>query len=302
MPSPTQKMLKKTSSAEAKAVKAKDKEQPDLIVAVSNEIENLDATTARKMLSEMTEDVDYTEFKIGGILSVVQTEGWYSDYGFESFSEYVEEEFGMKYRKAAYLISIYNGLVEANVPWEKVAHLGWSKLKELAGLLNEDNVDEWVKKAEELSVKALIAYIKSLNSDYDEESSPTTNMTFKVHEDQKETIEAALAKGKKAASTDANTVALEMICLEYLGAATKKAPDLKEMLKAASPADLAGGLSKTTAKKVIKAAIDAHPELAPKQEAAEGGSLKDAMQGKELFEIMETVDALFPDANITIET
>ena len=47
-----------------------------------------------------------------------------------------------------------------------------------------------------------------------------TTKTFKVHEDQKATIEAAIDKAKAAANTTVDTVALELICMDYAAAPT----------------------------------------------------------------------------------
>ena len=47
-------------------------------------------------------------------------------------------------------------------------------------------------------------------------------MTFKVHEGQKEVIEAAIEKAMTEANTDVKTVALESICMDYVGGATFK--------------------------------------------------------------------------------
>ena len=41
--------------------------------------------------------------------------------------------------------------------------------------------------------------------------------SFKVHEDQKATIDTALAKAKEQSGTTVDTAALEFICLDYLG-------------------------------------------------------------------------------------
>jgi hypothetical protein len=42
-------------------------------------------------------------------------------------------------------------------------------------------------------------------------------MTFKVHSDQRENIEAAIKKMKKVCGTDVNTVALANVCADFLG-------------------------------------------------------------------------------------
>jgi hypothetical protein len=60
------------------------------------------------------------------------------------------------------------------------------------------------------------------------ETEPTpevTVKTFKVHADQKKTIDAALDKAKKASGTTVDTVALEFICLDYLAGGETKPLD-----------------------------------------------------------------------------
>ena len=51
-------------------------------------------------------------------------------------------------------------------------------------------------------------------------SKTVTAKTFKVHEDQKATIEAAVSKAKEQGSTQSDSVALEYICSDFLGSQT----------------------------------------------------------------------------------
>ena len=63
-----------------------------------------------------------------------------------------------------------------------------------------------------------------------DESKTVTTMSFKVHSDQKATIDAAIEKAKEASGTSVGTVALEFICLDYMGGQT-----LDQRLAAAGP-------------------------------------------------------------------
>lgn len=199
---------------------------PDLITDTAHELENLSKEKAIPLVKELMEQADFSEFKMGGVLAKIQYEEWFGDH--PNFKTFVEAEFGMNYRKAAYLASIYNGLVEANVPWGKVSSLGWSKLKELTGVLTLENVDEWVEKASNMNVQALIAYVKEMQKPegamVQKEVKTIINKTFKLHEDQKETVEAALEKSRGEMGTENDTVALEHICIEYLSQTSKAKP------------------------------------------------------------------------------
>lgn len=215
--------------------------ESDLIVKTAHEVENLKEDKALALVPKLMDTIDHDYFKLGGVLSVIQAQGWYMDKGFENFRGYVEGECGMAYRKAMYLIQIYNGLVASGVKWEDVKHLGWTKLKELSSILSPDNVAEWVGIAENMTVIQLQEYISKQTAGTTEagakesaaESKKTTTMTFKVHEDQKATIREALDKVKHETGTESDTVALEHMALDYLGGdhKLKAVPTLSELMK-----------------------------------------------------------------------
>jgi hypothetical protein len=203
----------------------------DLIVNVSHEIENYEKAKAYDTVKQLAEDIEFSYFKVGGTLNRINEEGWYSDEGFGKFSEFVEAEFGIKRTKAMYLINIYRGLLTSGVAWEDVKDVGWSKLKEIVSVLTKQNVKSWVKRANEMTVLQLNAYVRahkageSGGSDADHDSGVPTvsSMTFKMHDDQKDVVTAALDKAKDESGTEHNNVALEAICTDYLaGPSTPK--------------------------------------------------------------------------------
>lgn len=201
-------------------------EQPgeDLLADLVHEVENMTEKAARDTVKQLSNETEMTCFKMGGVLSVIQAHNWFEPYA--SFREYVEKELGLHYRKATYWVSIYNSLSESGVPWAKVKHIGWTKLKEIAEVLTVENVDEWVKIAEAQTTLQLVETVKGFKSKdapkalEDQTAKTVTTMTFKVHEDQKETVKAALDKAKGVSGTQVDTAALEFICLDYLGAQT----------------------------------------------------------------------------------
>jgi hypothetical protein len=178
-------------------------------------------------VAALSDNTEKTYFKLGGVLSLILKNKWYAPYG--HFRDLVENEYGIHYRRAMYWISIYDTLVESKVPWSKVKEIGWAKLKELAGIITLDNVDEWVaiaKSQPQLKFMETVKAAKSNNqpaiTDQSQPASVTSNKTFKCHSGQKETIEAAINKAKEESNTSVDTVALENICLEYLGGVTLK--------------------------------------------------------------------------------
>lgn len=212
----------------------------DMIVKTHTEVESLSAGKAFKLVPSLLDNIDHDYFRLGGVLSAIQSAGWFMDKGHETFRSFVESECGLQYRKAMYLIQIYTGLVGSGVEWSQVKHLGWSKLKELAPILSPENVVEWVAVAENMTVLQLQDHIKASTKgenagnspEVDGETSKTTTMTFKLHSDQKTTIKEALAKAKHETGTIFDSVALEAMALDFLGGESKlkTAPTLVELM------------------------------------------------------------------------
>jgi hypothetical protein len=216
----------------AEQVITKDEvQEADLIVETAKEINALDKETAFEVVPSLIDSVDFSYFKLGGVLSAIQDNDWWNDDS-PNFRSFIEDNFGLHYRKGMYLIKIYDGLVEAEIPWHKVSGLGWTKLKELADILTQENCDEWVAKAESMTTLNLQAAVKaykagdlSTDGTTDPDSSGVSTITFKVHPDQKETINEAVEQAMEDADTEFKGVALEAICMNFLaGGSTKEAP------------------------------------------------------------------------------
>lgn len=200
--------------------KKKVEKTGNLILDIAHEVESLSKTKALNMAETLAENIEVNYFKLGGVLKLISDNSWFE--GFEAFEDFVYEKYGFQGRKARYLISIYDNLVTKQIPWDKVSHLGWTKLKDLAQILTPENVDEWVAKAEKCTVVELQALIKAEKpSDSDDKDAKTTDevvkMTFKLKPDQVEAVTQALAKAKGELHTEYDTVALENICLGYVG-------------------------------------------------------------------------------------
>ncbi len=219
------------SQAAEKTMEKEETVEVDIIVQTAKEIGALDKETAFEIVPSLIDSVDFSYFKLGGVLSAIQDNGWWEDES-DKFKNFIQDRFGLHYRKAMYLIEIYDGLVEADIPWSKVSGLGWTKLSKIASILTQDNVDEWVAKANSMTTLNLQAAVKafkkgelSKDGTTDPDSAGVSTITFTVHPDQKETIQQAIEQAQEEADTEFKGVALEAICLNYLaGGSTKKIP------------------------------------------------------------------------------
>ena len=211
----------------------------DVLQDMVHEIENLKEKVAYQLIDNLIEQTGVTYFKLGGVLSVCVFNQWFQ--GYPSFKEMLEGKYGFAYRKGMSLIEIYNKLANSGIPWSKFCPdgkpLGWVKVQVIAPVVTQENVDNWVKIATEQNTLTLIETVKNSKkgtlSLEDKTVKAVTNMKFVLHSDQKATIEAALAKAKQQSSTDVASVALEFICLDYMGGST-----LKDRVKAAGPVAL----------------------------------------------------------------
>lgn len=233
-------------TAQNKAVKALLDVKGDVIGLVSGNVENLTSKKALEVLPELFNRVDTTFFVIGGILARVQEEQWWQDAGYESLKDYVEEEFGLASRTASYWIAIYRDLVASEVNFEEVADIGWSKLKEISPMLNTENVEEWATRAREMSLRQLIEYIKAMKAgssgggsddpEVDPNKSDVKPYTFKLHEDERSSVGAAVESAMEQLGTEYPSVAITHICDQYLagdGTGKAKGGDLKDMMNGA---------------------------------------------------------------------
>lgn len=197
----------------------------DTLNDIVRDIENISEEEADEKVHELKEGVEFNYFKLGGVLAVIKENKFIGEYS--NFREKVEAEFGMKYRKADYLINIYLNIVDSGIEWDAIKDIGWTKLKFISHLLTPENVDMWAEKAKEMNTSTLEQEVKELNKTGSQTTSKTskseiTNMGFRLHPDQRETIEAALDKSKEETETDVNAVALEAICLDYLSGGQKQ--------------------------------------------------------------------------------
>jgi hypothetical protein len=214
--------------AEAKPVAAGVKSKAtkgtgDLIADTALNVENLTKTKALNLADNLFETVETSFFQLGGILKVIKDNTWYE--GYADFDTFVMERFGFASRKAQYLMQIYTDLVTKSIPWAKVSHLGWTKLKELSPVLTAENLDDWVAKAEKLTVMELVAALKAKSAPETTTKATDEFVPFKlkVKPDQKTMLDAAIAKAKGVLNTEYDAVALENICAAYLADGSGKA-------------------------------------------------------------------------------
>ena len=133
----------------------------NLISEVTHHIENLDKVQARELMHRCADARVFNAFVLGGALSVINSSKWYKDYGHSSFKDLVTNGLGMSTSATYNYIKIYDWLLEADVPWEKLEHIGWTKIRLFARYLEKGNIDEWIEVAAKMNAGELHQYAKS---------------------------------------------------------------------------------------------------------------------------------------------
>lgn len=229
---------KKASDEDEEEVTVKKQRKVDInsksaIERAIAEVQALDESELHSTIIKLLEEGDMNDFKLGGMLASIDASKFYGEY--ESFRDFVEAELQIGYRKARYLIEIYNDVVESDVPFKKLDKIGWTKLKEVSKIINSENVDEWVEKAGSMNTLTLAEEVKNyMRGDVSDVSKKTTSndiatLSFKLHKEQRENVEAAIDKALEEGGTDSKAVAVEYMALEYLAGGKKKPPTMKEV-------------------------------------------------------------------------
>ena len=259
----------------------------DPLHIIAERVENLSKEDVMPAIKRLTNDVGMDYFELGGVLARCTEKGWYSEFGFDTAKEWVEDQTDMKYRKAQYLVKIYTKFVELEIPWEKLSQIGWAKLGHLADVVNQENVDRWIETAKALSLRLLDEEIKkardtstSATGEGSDESSTSKLWNVRLFKDQEETVNAAIELVSKDSKKDGRA-----ICLEFMAAACLAGQFGVQDLQAPAP------------------------EMKTLKDVAELGKVA-LLRAKALgwdptYEALEPVmkffDATFPEATVTLE-
>jgi len=170
------------------------------------------ALDAAKGLAEKKEK---TIFTLGGVLAFIKRNDSFTEFlndddtpaypeGIAGFNAYVKEELGIESRSAAYYVDLYEMFSQITTE-SKIAKIGWTKLRELLPLrklIDKDNVEEWLAKAKSMTTSELHEEVRSTLVDGGEGGDTRSakeeqvKLVYVVHNDQANTVAAAIARAK----------------------------------------------------------------------------------------------------------
>ena len=182
-------------------------------------------TELRREVIEAKKMTEKAYWRLAVALFTVWNESAYHEWGYNSFNDYVDNELDMQRRKAQYFVAIagwFSEQSESVQAWVK--ELGWTKARELVGIVDETNANEWRDVAEGSSYRELADRVKEAKANAESESEPGSTVDedkpkakrFMLFDGQMTNVESALARAKINANTEKDGHALDMICVEYL--------------------------------------------------------------------------------------
>lgn len=176
--------------------------------------------------------------------ALTKRQALFNKWGYNSFGEYCEREVGIRRRTgeniryAYYWFSIH---LDVNTGiLNKVRALGRSKVYQLAGFVNSQNIEEWIKRAESLTFDELVKAIKQAKAvaavaddeerghEVPDEKSATPDakplpkpeelhvLQTSLYEGQWQTWQAAFERAKSISKSDKIGHNLELICQDFL--------------------------------------------------------------------------------------
>lgn len=227
----------KAKKAQKNQEEAEEVELPEFVqtssVTAALELHDGDELATAAALAEQKEK---TIFTLGGVLARIKrnnafssivnakNERTYED-GLKGFNNYVKDELGVESRSAAYYVDLYE-MFSRVTSEDKIAKIGWTKLRELLPLkeiIDENNVDSWLKKAKQVSTKELHDAVTKQLVDAGEKThgnrqlAEQTTFKYVVHNDQATTITDAITRAKEIIGDDCSDgAALVHIVSEWL--------------------------------------------------------------------------------------
>lgn len=192
------------------------------LASVEDTANTAEANDLRQQILDMRAKIDESYWEFAEALHTVWKETHYLEWGFDDWTDYVEQELDYKLRTAQYLVSIIDwfGKMPKNVQnWVK--SLGWTKAKLLVKKVDQDNWKEVRKQIKNKSVSEITTILKGGSGSTSKDKSQSegekpTRKAFSLHAEQLENVNAAIAKAKEDANSDKEGHALDLICTHYL--------------------------------------------------------------------------------------
>lgn len=173
----------------------------------------------RELLSTIRGEEEKSSIEMGALLWEVKQRKLFKTWGFPNMAAYLEQELHIAERTGQVKIKVYQRFCrELEIAREQITKVGWTKAAALLPIVTPMNVVEWLGKAEELSVRQLVAAVNaSMSEDEKDLADMRETIKIRVTPGVKAKFEEAMEWAKTELSTGDNCEAVEFITEEYQG-------------------------------------------------------------------------------------
>jgi len=194
----------KSGSATGAAAKSKIKQ-------VRHEVVHEEIAVAERAIEE-----NYVE--LAKLLYEAYHQDHYVKWGYDDFKDYCDAELSTNYRKAMYLIDIWDKIKRLKLSPARVAKIGWTKMKDIASVIDEKNAKEWLDKAGKMSTREVTDAVKTVRKDSSGSPEVPTTTTLKIvmGETEAAVVLEAIEEAKALTESDSTALALEMIASDWM--------------------------------------------------------------------------------------
>lgn len=171
----------------------------------------------RAHIVEVRKQIDSLFLDLAKGLSEIYHKEYYVDWGYKTFESYVIGELDYSYRKAKYLVEVWDHVKNTELDISRIEAVGWTKMSNIARIMNDDNAELWLEKAEKLTVRDLNVEVKQvIDSSIPDTRPKVTYMKFRLDSVDASIINEAITESSRINDTPDVALALAQICDEWL--------------------------------------------------------------------------------------
>ena len=195
-----------------------------------------DASELEKALADSRRAMYDGYLRHSELLYHIRTGGLYRDLGYETWDRFCEQHEQMSKRNANYMVETWDGLKDLPAAdLKRISEVGLSKARLLAKVVDKENVDEWIEKANNYSCDRLYNIVRqeNLNRQANEiainralKTEDTRDVSdeekrmllrFQLTDDQFELVVRALASASRVTRSESQSHNITMMAMEFVG-------------------------------------------------------------------------------------
>ena len=173
------------------------------------------ASQVRNNLINVSQRVIKDFCELAELLHEVWDGQYHKEYGYKSFTDYVEAELDIKGRKAYSLVQTAKTIKKLQIPWEDVREVGWRKMGTISPVLTHENHEQLIEEAKTTPLPQLSEKVKAQKNGTAPEP-PYVSLNLQLDEDQNSIVQAAIEYAKRYEDVRNNSQAIAHICYNWV--------------------------------------------------------------------------------------